>query len=112
MDWMDRSQLWLSMLSFAVFSLGSGVIAGYVAGRLDELGRYAMSMTILGLGSFFLMLLAYTVYLRIFARMPQAWTGPLMWGLYPGMIAAVVLGWHIARQRQRSTRKRNEGKRR
>ena len=95
--WLDRSQLWLSIASFILFSLGSGVIAGYVAGRLEELGRYAVSTAVLGLGTFFIMLMGYTLYLRMFARMPMAWTGPLMWGLYPGLMSAVILGWYVAK---------------
>lgn len=104
MEWLDRTKmLWLSMLSFAAFSLGSGVLAGYVAGRLNELGRYAVGTAVLGLASFFLLLIAYTVYLRMFARMPGDWTGPLMWGLYPGMVAAVILGWKGAKKERPSS---------
>jgi hypothetical protein len=99
-NFFDKYQLWLSILAFIVFSLGSGVIAGYIAGRLDEMGRYATAMTALGLGSFFLLLLTYTVYLKLFARMPAVWTGPLMWGMYPVLIAAVILGWRVAGKRK------------
>jgi hypothetical protein len=110
MRWFDRSQLWLGILSFVMFSLGSGIIAGYVAGRLDELRRYAVSTAVLGLSSFFLVLVMYMVYLRLYARMPAAWTGPLLWGLYPGMVAAVILGWYVAKQRKASSTKRTNGK--
>ena len=101
---LDRSQLWISIVAFIVFSLGSGVIAGYLAGRLDEFGRYAMSLTVMGLSMFFLLLLTYTVYLKAFARMPVAWTGPLLWSLYPAMIPAVLLGWYVAQQRNAASK--------
>jgi hypothetical protein len=96
--------LWMSILAFATFSLGSGVIAGYIAGRLDELGRYSTSVATLGLGLFFLLTLTYTIYLKVFARMPEDWTAPLIWAIYPGMIGAVVLGWHVAEARYQRTR--------
>ncbi|MBW3623871.1 MAG: hypothetical protein KY468_10740 [Armatimonadetes bacterium] len=100
---MDQSQLSLSIFSFVLFSLGSGVIAGYVAGRLEELGRYALSVVTMGLGFFFLLLLMYTVYLRMFARMPLSWIGPLMWTIYPCMVGAVILGWYVAQKRNDTT---------
>ena len=108
---MDQPQLWLSITAFLMFSLGSGVIAGYIAGRLDELGRYAVSMAVLGLGTFFMLLLSYTFYLRFFALMPADWTGALLWGHYPLMISAVLFGWHIAGMRRATLAEQNPPRR-
>lgn len=95
----DHVYLWVSIVAFLVFSLGSGVLAGYIAGRWEDLGRYAFSICTLGLGTFFLLFLAYTMYLKVYARMPIAWTGTLVWGHYPALIAAVTFGWKVGRSR-------------